>query len=213
MKRAVKFINQHAVFILSALVTISVAILYLSVVQSRLSNANFGGDGGDFLAAILTRGIPHPTGYPTYTLLGVLFQFFPSGTPVFRGALESILTAALGAGLLTGWVGTLTGAKSTAQLTGAVIAGSAWGVAPLLFSQAVIVEVHGLQSLITVLVLWWLTLNLQVGPGQNITILYILSFLVGLGIGNHVTIALYLPAALIALIYSSQAFRFMEIAC
>ena len=98
-------ISQHTVFILSGLVSIGVAIFYLSVAQTRLSNANFGSDGGDFLAAILTRGIPHPTGYPTYTLLGILFQLFPSGTPVFRGALESMLTAALGAGLLTGWVG------------------------------------------------------------------------------------------------------------
>ncbi len=192
------------IFFLSGLVTICVAILYLSIAQSRLSNANYGGDGGDFLAAILTRGIPHPTGYPTYTLLGILFQFFPSGTPVFKGALESILTAALGAGLLTGWVGYLTGARSTAQLTGAVIAGSAWGVAPLLFSQAVIVEVHGLQSLITVLLLWWITLNLRIEPGQKKGNLYVLSFLVGLGIGNHVTIALMAPAALIALVYSTR---------
>ena len=71
---------------------------------------------GDFLAAILTRGIPHPTGYPTYTLLGILFQYLPFSTPVFRGVLESLIPAALAAGLLTGWVGFVTGSKSAPHL-------------------------------------------------------------------------------------------------
>ena len=202
MNRVRVYLRKPRVFILSGLVTIGVAMLYLSVAEYRLSNANFGTDGGDFLSAILTRGIPHPTGYPTYTLLGILFQYLPLSTPVFRGALVSVIPAALAAGLLTGWVGMLTGAKSTSQLTGAVIAGSAWGVAPLLFSQAVIVEVHGLQSLIIVLVLWWITLNLRAEPGPNYILIYIFSFLVGLGTGNHVTIALLVPAAMIALVYS-----------
>jgi hypothetical protein len=172
------------------------------VAPSRLTNANFGSDGGDLLAAILTRGIPHPTGYPTYILLGILFQLVPLSTPVFRGVLESLIPAALGAGLLTSWMGFATGSKSAAHLSAAVVTGSAWGVAPLLFSQAVIVDVHGLQSLIVVLVLWWITLNLQAGSKSNTKWVLGLSFLVGLGCGNHVTIVLLAPVALIALIYS-----------
>lgn len=204
MNRLRTFISQHTAIVLSGLVTLCVAILYLSIAQTRLSNANFGGDGGDFLAAVLTRGIPHPTGYPTYTLLGILFQMIPLSTPVFRGALESVIPVAIATGLLTGWVVYVTGSKSGSHLVAAAVAGSAWGVAPLLVSQAVIVEVHGLQSLITVLVLWWITLNLHVEPGQNKKYIYILSFLVGLGIGNHATIALISPAALITLIYSAR---------
>ncbi len=155
-----------------------------------------------YLAAILTHGIPHPTGYPTYILLGILFQYIPFSTPVFRGVLESIIPVALAAGLLTGWVGFVTGSKSVPNLCAAVVTGTAWGVAPLLFSQAVIVEVHGLQSLITVLVLWWITLNLQAGSGSNKKWVLGLSFLIGLGCGNHITIVLFAPAALIALSYS-----------
>lgn len=80
---------------------------------------------------------------------------------MFRGALESLIPAALGAGLLTGLIGFLTGSKSASHLGAAVVTGAAWGVAPLLFSQAVIVEVHGLHSLFVVLVLWWNVINLQ----------------------------------------------------
>ena len=76
--------------------------------------------------------------------------------------------------------------------------------APLLFSQAVIVEVHGLQSLIVVVVLWWITLNLLVGSQPHKKWMLGLSFLVGLGCGNHLTIALLAPAALFSLIYSAR---------
>ena len=125
-------------------------------------------------------------------------------TPVFRGVLSSLVPAALGAGLVTSWVGFITGSKSAAHLGAAVIAGSAWGGAPLLFSQAVIVEVHGLQSLIVVLVLWWITHNLQADPGLSKKWVLGLAFLVGLGSGNHLTIVLMAPAGLIALIYSAR---------
>ena len=200
--RLLNFINRHTVFILSGLVSLSLGTLYLSIAATRLTSANFGGDAGDFLAAILTRGIPHPTGYPTYILLGILFQSIPFNTPVFRGVLESLIPAALAAGLLTGWVGFVTGSKSVPNLCAAVLTGIAWGVAPLLFSQAVIVEVHGLQSLIVVLILWWITLNLQADPGPYKKWILGLSILIGFGCGNHLTIALFAPAAFITLIYS-----------
>lgn len=177
------------------------AAIYLSVAPNRLTNANFGSDAGDFLAAALTGGIPHPSGYPTYTLLGLLFQFLPIGTPVFRGVLESLVPAAFGAGLLTGWVGFVSRTKSTAHYVAAVITGTAWGAAPLLFSQAIIIEVHGLQSLFVVLALWWITLNLDFEHGQNEKWLLVLSFLIGLGIGNHLTILLFVPAMVFFLYY------------
>jgi hypothetical protein len=196
------FARRHAVILLSILVALCIAMLYLSIAPTRLTSANFGGDGGDFLAAILTKGIPHPTGYPTYTLLGILFQYIPFSTPVFRGVLASLVPAALGAGLLTGWMGYVTQSKAPAYLTAALLTGFAWGTAPLLFSQTVIVEVHGLQTLIVVLVLWWVTLNLQANIGENKKWILGLSFLIGLGCGNHLTIVLFAPAAIFTLIYS-----------
>ena len=35
------------------------------------------GDGGDFITASHTLGVPHPPGYPLYTLLGKLFLLLP----------------------------------------------------------------------------------------------------------------------------------------
>jgi hypothetical protein len=202
--RLIHLIYRHGVFVLSGLVSLSVAVIYLSIASTRLTNANFGSDGGDFLAAVLTQGIPHPTGYPTYILLGILFQYIPINTPVFRGVLESIIPSALAAGLLAGWVGTVLVSRSAIHLGAMVVTGIAWGVAPLLFSQAVIVEVHGLQSLIVVLVVWWITLNLQSDPTKDKNWIFVLSFLIGLGCGNHVTIALLAPVALVVLIYTGH---------
>ena len=202
--RLLEFINRHAVLFLSGLVALLVAALYLSIAATRLTDVNFGSDGGDFLAAVLTRGIPHPTGYPTYILLGILFQSLPFNTPVFRGVLESLLPAALAAGLLTGWTGHLFGSKTAPHLFGAAVAGIAWGVAPLLFSQAVIVEVHGLQSLIGALLLWWITFNLQAGAGISTKWILGLSFLAGLGLGNHIMGLFFIPVILFEWIYLIQ---------
>jgi 4-amino-4-deoxy-L-arabinose transferase-like glycosyltransferase len=147
----------------------------------------------------MIKGVPHPTGYPTYILLGKLFQLLPLSTPVYKAVLESLVPTAIGAGLLTGWMVYVLGTSLIPALIAAALAGISWGVAPLIYSQAVIIEVHGLQSLIVVLVLWWITLNLE--PGTKQKWLFALSFLVGLGIGNHLTILLFLPAALVVLIY------------
>jgi hypothetical protein len=201
------FFSRHIEIILSALVSICILAVYLSIAPARLTNANYGSDGGDFLAAILTAGIPHPTGYPTYTLIGCLFQLIPVSTPVFRAVLESLIPAALAAGFLTAWMCFVLGSKTPASLGSALLAGTAWGIAPLLFSQAVIVEVHGLQALFIVLALWWITLNLTHTPGQDAKWLLGLSFIAGLGFGNHLLIALLLPAEIFAILYLTRRSR------
>jgi len=38
------------------------------------TNTIYGGDAGDLVSAIVTRGIPHPPGYPIYTLFGILLN-------------------------------------------------------------------------------------------------------------------------------------------
>ncbi len=157
------------------------------------------------MAAILTLGIPHPTGYPTYTLLGRLFQLVPLSTPVFRAALESLVPAGLAAGLLTGWMCFILGSQAPGHLGSALVAGTSFGFAPLIFSQAVNVDVHGLQALIIVLALWWITLSLSDERGKHARWLFGLSIVLGLGFGNHVTLILLAPAVVMALAY--QAYR------
>lgn len=194
-----KFLSSNTFIFLS--VTLITGVFYFFTISQKLTWANFGNDGGDFLSAILTGGIPHPTGYPTYTVFGILFQKIPIGDPYFRAAMLSWLPAAIGAGLLALLIKQVLHDKTPAISTPtALIAGFVWGWMPFLWSQAIIIEVHGMQSLFLVLALWWIWVLLNVQHRKVKTSNFILSsFCFGLAIGNHVTILLFLPAILFAL--------------
>ena len=77
--------------------------LYLSTLAPTLTwgYQNIGVDGGELLAAANTLGIPHPPGYPTYTLL---LKFFATVVPVgdfaYRGNLLPAILASGSIGLL-----------------------------------------------------------------------------------------------------------------
>ena len=177
-------------------VTFRVAI---SLTPNRLTAANHGIDGGDLLAAVVSRGIPHPSGYPTYLLLGRVIQSVPLGTPYWRGALLSSLPAALAAGLFAAWA-TPKGASRGKSIAIGLSAGLAWGTSRLFLAQAAIVEVHGLQALFCALALIWLRLLSQtVDSNQKKAAALGLAFAFGLGLGNHLTLLALLPVVLICL--------------
>lgn len=52
-------------------------------------------DSGELAAACYTLGIPHPTGYPLYLLIGFIFSHLPIGfTPIYKlNLLSAILTS------------------------------------------------------------------------------------------------------------------------
>ncbi len=175
--------------------------LYLAILPQELTWANFGGDGGDFLAAILSGGVPHPSGYPTYTLLGSLFQQIPFGSVPWKAALLSALPAAIAAAWAGRWVQVHPFAGNPLGIVAGLLTTLTWGTAPLFWSQAVIVEVHGLQALALVAWMWWLALLGSSAPSWKMGLL---SVAVGLSLGNHLTILLLAPAAVWVIF---QAFR------
>lgn len=74
--------------------------LYGTTLAPGRTWAHGGADGGDLLAAALVRGVPHPTGYPTYQLvLRAAIAIF-GGDPARAGAWLSAICAALAAALL-----------------------------------------------------------------------------------------------------------------
>jgi hypothetical protein len=181
-------------------ITAGLFILYLSILPDHLVTMSNAGDGGDLLAALLTHGIPHPTGYPTYMLLGQVFLLIPWSTPYFRVGLLSSIATACAAGLLFLWVANeLTFDRKTGLWIG-IAAALAWGTAPLVFSQAVIVEVYALQSLLVMCNIWWITLLIKGVKSHKERILAsMLAFTVGLSLGNHITIIFLIPAWIYAL--------------
>jgi len=183
------------------LLAVGLFVLYLTVLPDHLVTINDGGDGGDFLSAMLTHGIPHPTGYPTYMILGQLFLRIPISSPYFRVALLSALASACAAGLLFLWVTAQVVRDHKLGWLAGIVAALAWGTAPLVFSQAGIVEVYGLQSLFFMINLWWISLLSRRSESLKSQVwLSLLAFIVGMSLGNHLTILFLAPVWVYSLI-------------
>ena len=176
----------------------SLFALYLSTLAPGLTWANEGSDGGDLIAAAATGGVPHPTGYPLYLLLARAFQFLPVGSLAFRTNLLSAIVTALAAGVVYALVANLSaGSKETADWAAGLGAGYAFGLAPLVWSQAVITEVYGLQALLVALILYLYTRPETVSPPARARLDGWRGLVLGLAMGNHLTSLLLVPAALL----------------
>ncbi len=167
------------------IISLMLGLLYARTIAPGLTWANFSADGGDFLAAIATGGVPHPGGYPLYLLLGGLFARLPFGEPAFRTNLLSafctILTANLVALISANW---LAGKPGRSWL--ALLAGLAYGLSPFAWGQALVTEVYSLHALLVCLCLlawsakrhWWVGLTFGLAAANHLTALLVLPLLV-----------------------------------
>ena len=175
-----------------AILVLSLGAVYIATLAPGLSWANNGADGGDLISAVATGGIPHPTGYPTYLLLAGLFQLIPLGSLAFRTNLLSAVCAVAAAVFVYLAVARLLSAKPLNWLAGG-IAALAFGLSPLVWSQAVITEVYGLQALFIALIvyLWFYGFDLK----RERLIYYdiTIGLVAGLAFGNHLTTMFLLP--------------------
>jgi len=180
--------------------------LYAATLAPGLTWAHSGADGGDLLAAALTHGVPHPPGYPTYQLLlRAAIALYP-GEPAAAGNWLSALCAAAAVGLLTDLVRracasvTDPSIKANGNLWRELVplaAGLTWAASPTLWGQAVITEVYTLHALGVVLLLWLLwRWREAIRSGANpLPWLAGAGLVFGLGMGNHLSLALLLPGA------------------
>ncbi len=162
---------------------------------SGLTWANAGTDGGDLITAAATGGVPHPTGYPTYLLVAGLFQQLPLGTLAFRTNLLSAVAAVLASILVYATVAWLPDSPARGSQPAGLVAGFMFGLAPLVWSQAVITEVYTLHAffvaLVVLLVVWTPAFKkAAVWDG-------ILGVILGLAVGSHLTSLFLVPAALV----------------
>lgn len=186
--------------------TLSAFLLYVATAAPGLTWAHHGADGGELLTAALTNGVPHPPGYPLYMLLlqgwlGFWLMLFPNGDIAWYGNLLSATTAALSVGITVCVVAALlqqlhsTQTENKLEVTNtywrwlwAMVAGLAWAVTPLAWSQALITEVYALH-MVFIALLGWAVLVKRGDPRWLIPV-------VALGSGHHLTFILLLPAVL-----------------
>ncbi len=178
--------------------------LYAAALAPGLTWAHGGADGGDLLAAALTGGVPHPPGYPTYQiLLRAAIALYP-GEPARAGNWLSALCMAVAAGLLADLArrmltcGHPADCRMLRHELSATAGALAWAAAPAVWGQATITEVYGLHALACLAVLWllwrWREDLDRGGSGARWLALAGLAF--GLGLGNHLSLALLVPGAL-----------------
>src|SRR3954467_4569902 len=120
--------------------------VYALTLSPTVAWVNLGEDSGDLLAASATLGIPHPTGYPLFVLLGRLATFVPAGSIAFRINLVAALAAAVSVYAVVRLAGALTsssrGLASAACAACALLYASSRGA----WSQSVLAEVYTLNA-------------------------------------------------------------------
>lgn len=177
--------------------------LYGCTLAPGLTWAHSSADGGDLLAAALVHGVPHPTGYPTYqVLLRAAIALFP-GEPARAGNWLSALSAALATALLAdlgrrvlGGMGREPAVAQQQPGLAAGLAALAWAASPAVWGQATVTEVYALNALGAVALLWlaWRWAAARAAGGSGLAWLAALGLALGLGLGNHVSLLLMLPA-------------------
>lgn len=171
--------------------------LYAVTLAPGLTWAHTGADGGDFLAAALTRGVPHPPGYPTYQLLLRTAIALLPAAPDRAGNWLSAICAACAVAVLADLARRMLARAwpaVPASRTGlyALTAALAWGASPALWGQAVITEVYTLNALAVMLILWlaWRWRDAIEGGGAGWGWLAAAGLTLGLGLGNHLSLAI-----------------------
>ena len=176
-------------------------------------------DSGEFITAAQHFGVPHPTGYPLWTLLTWLFLLLPLGNAAWEVAVFSGFCAALAVGLTTAlarsslrwlmgevlerWRGLATVVSVTCGLLLA-FSFSMW-------SQATIAEVYALHALMMVLVLsalyGWLRRPDRLG------LLLLAFFFLALAFSNHqLTLALTPLPFIVVLLVRREMFLDLVVA-
>jgi hypothetical protein len=160
-------------------------------------------DTGEFQAVLPVMGTAHPTGYPTYVILGFIANLVlaPIGEPAFRINVLSLIAVAIAAGTTVALVRRLTGSTVIGAAVGFGLATS-----PLVWKYAMAADPHPIHLMFVALLLLALVTwerARQVAPespdgsapdpGRADRWLVVAAVMFGLAAGNHSLTLLLIP--------------------
>jgi hypothetical protein len=151
----------------------------------------YWGDTVEFIMIADTLGIAHPSGYPTFTMLGKLATMLPGvAAPI---AVNGLTAVTAGSGVFLFW---LLARGWFASTWGAGLATAVWAACAEYWTQATAAEVYAFQvSVVAAILLVALRHAREPGAGSWIA----LCLLWGLSLTNHLTAALLiLPVGYVA---------------
>ena len=180
--------------------TVVALIAFVAALLTMLPGVAYW-DTGELQAVAPLLGTAHPTGFPTYVLIGWLASVVlqPFGEPAFRMNLLSGLCLAVAAGFTVDLVRGLTG-----RLVFGVAAGIAMALTPIAWAIATHAEAHTLHLALVAVLLWllveWDARVRSSGPiprDRGDRYLLAATVIFGLAVGNHsLTLLLALPVGL-----------------
>lgn len=183
-------------------------IVYWLTLARTITWQHNGADSGDLVTAAFVLGIPHPPGYPLYTLIAFFFARNPFFEPARGVAIFSALMASASVFVLAraGIAVQTFEVSQTSKVLVASLAALAFAFAPLFWSQALIPEVYALNLFFVVLILWACVTD-------NSKRIYVAALAFGLGAAHHPAILLLLPGAWFALTPTRRDWRALFLAC
>ena len=164
-------------------------LLFASFYIFLQTKSIYGGDSGDLVTAAWLNGIPHPPGYPFYSLLAYLVShLIPFYTPAWRvGLLSSIPTA-----LTVTFFYLLLRKIFVKRKLSALIATLILAFVYPFWLSAEIVEVFALNNLLVILLIY-ITFSLLQNHKIQKRFLFVLSFILGLALAHHHLVVLIFP--------------------
>jgi tetratricopeptide (TPR) repeat protein len=156
----------------------AVGVLALVVYALGACPTIYVGDSGELVAAVDVLGIPHPSGYPLYVLLGKLWTLLlPVGSIAYRMSLFSAVCAAAACAVLYHLC-----RREGTGAPAAAFASLLLAVSPSLWGEANIQRVYALNTLFVLLAVWWALEWRRTGRGRD---LLVSCLLCGVGATNH----------------------------
>jgi tetratricopeptide (TPR) repeat protein len=200
---------QPSDFVAAGIVFLVTLVVYIATLAPNVTLE----DSGELITGATKFGVPHPPGYPLWTMSGFLIShLFPFGSLAWRVNLLSALLGATanavltllvchsGRWLLQRWAGEEVQAtvRPFAFYAG-MLAGFSIGFSDVMWGQAVISAVHGtLNALFVILVLLFFYLWM-LEPQKTHRLIYTV-FIFALGLTNHHTLIQIIPAILLAVL-------------
>jgi hypothetical protein len=130
----------------SSILVLGLFLAFLAIYIRTAAPSVLSGDSAEFQMAAPLLGVPHPTTYPLYTLLGKLATLLiPFGDMAYRVTLVSAGAAAGAVAIFF-----LLARRVTGSTPAALVAALALGVTPGLWNAATLAEVYALLALLLV---------------------------------------------------------------
>jgi tetratricopeptide (TPR) repeat protein len=140
------------------------------------------GDSGELVAAVHLLGIPHPSGYPLYVLLGKLWTLLlPVGSIAYRMSVFSSVSAAAACGLLY----LACRAVPMTRLASAAAA-LTLGFSESFWAEANVQRVYALNALFVALAMW---LTIRWYHTRDRRTVWLVFMCCGVGAANHTVMA------------------------